>query len=116
MFSKRLKTDKLTFFRIAYEDKNGRLLWWKPHFYKLVETFGEEAKACFGLPPGARGQRLNLLFTRIERCISDDSAAKDALRIYLVKRCFERNEGLCWHLVDIPVARRLTAHKSRIDQ
>jgi hypothetical protein len=106
MFSKRLQPGRLTFFRIAYQDRNGRLLWWKPHYYKLVETLGQEAQACFGFPPTTRNRRLDLLFTKIEHYITDDPAAKGALSICLIKRCFRHNEALGWHLVDILVARR----------
>ena len=106
MFSKRIQLERVTFLRIAYQDRGGRLHWWKPHYYKLVETFGQEAQACLHSPAPIRSQRLDLLFTRIEHCIADDPAAKEALSVCLIKRFFRRDEISGWHLVDIIVARR----------
>lgn len=115
MFSKPIHAEGLTFFCIAYEEKSGRLVWWKPHYYKLVETFGEEARACFGFPRPARGKQLNRLFTKIENCLADDPGATEALSICVVKRCVRHDKDTGWHLVDILVARRLTALQSRIN-
>jgi hypothetical protein len=113
MFSMPTQAETLTFIRIAYEDKDSRLHWWKPHYYKLVETFGQEAKACFGFAPPVRGRRLNLLFAKIEHCIANDPAAKDAVSICLVKRCFKSDEEIGWHMVDTFVHRRPIARQSR---
>jgi hypothetical protein len=106
MFSKRLQPERLTFFRIAYQDRNGRLVWWKPHYYKLIETFGQEAQACFASSPPARYRRLDLLFTKIEHCITNDPAAIGALSVCLIKRRFRHDEVIGWQIVDILVARR----------
>lgn len=106
MFSRRVRPEALTFFRIAYQDQNGQLLWWKPHYYKLVETFGQEAQAYFRFPPPIRNQRLDILFTKIQHCLTDDPAAREILSICLIKRCVQRDEAIGWHLVDILVARR----------
>jgi hypothetical protein len=115
MFSKRLQPEGLTFFRVAYQDRKGHLFWWKPHYYKLVEAFGEEAQACFSLPLPTRAQRLDRLFTKIEHYIADDPAANEAFTICLVRRCCRRDETIGWHFVDVLAARRPN-HKLRSDR
>jgi hypothetical protein len=117
MFSKRLQPERLTFFRIAYQDRNGRLRWWKPHYYKLVETLGQEAQACYGFAPPTRDRRLVRLFTKIEHCFADDPEAKEALSICIIKRRFQRDEAIGWHPIDIVVARRpRSIHRECIDE
>lgn len=106
MFSKRLRPEGLTVFRIAYQDRNGRLVWWKPHYYKLVETFGQEAQACFRSTQQVRHRRLNHLFAKIDQCLANDPATKEAQSVSLVKRSFQHNEVMGWHIVDVLVARR----------
>lgn len=105
MFSTPISPRGLSFIRIAYEDSTGRLHWWKPHYYKLVETFGHEAKTCLMLPPPIRERHLDRLLARIEHCLDSDPAAKKAVSICLVQRRLRRSQPFGWYPLDICINR-----------
>ena len=100
MFSGRCDPHKLRVFRLAYLDGDGMMHWWKPHFYKLMEMFGEEAKICLRLPAPIRNNRLRSLISRIQQCINDDPRAQDISCICIIMRSCQRDENRCWHVVD----------------
>jgi hypothetical protein len=106
MFSTPFIPEKLKVFRIAYEDENGTMQWWRPHNYKFQQILGSEVRASFRLPSPRRERRIEKLFNKIEHCWPDDHGATNARTICIfLRRCYQSENGE-WHIAQKAVARR----------
>jgi hypothetical protein len=106
MFSKSFHKKRLTVYRIAYEDKSGRLIWWKPHYYKLSSIFGGEVKRCLKMPAPDRDEALDKVFGSIEHCLIDDPSAVNALSVCVVMRQSRQDGNGNWQLLNATIVRR----------
>jgi hypothetical protein len=108
MFSKHFSLIRIEVIRIGYEDHNLVFHWWRPHYYKLTELFGDEARACFHLRAPQRKKRLAVLFKKIEACMPNDPEARNVTSICLVvRRC--RDEKGHWLSSDRILVRKQIA-------
>jgi len=105
MFSQPVKPEQLRIYRIALEYPDGTSLWWRPHYYKLGQTFGQEFARATSLPLRERIDFLHNLRLRIEHCLSNDPRAAEATAYCMVLRHIERRSGGTWNTVDEIVQR-----------
>ena len=107
MFSRPSLSNRICVFRVAYEDKHGNLVWWKPHYYKLVQMFACEARTCIATGPYETRDRVRNLYRRIGHCLTNDLSARGALSICIVLRSCTRHPNGRLEMLDTVVGRFL---------
>ena len=106
MFSTVVDAESLRVLRVAYEDKQGNVHWWRPHYHRLGEMFGQEAKAIPNPSVHYYHDPTQILFSRIERCMADDPNAVEISGICLFVRYCQKGQDGDWHVRDVLVIRR----------
>jgi hypothetical protein len=86
MFSRPVRAEQIRIYRIRLEYPDGDARWWRPHYYKLQQTFGLDFRRAMSLPLADRIERLHNLRLRIEHCLSRDPGAAGVTGYCLVLR------------------------------
>jgi hypothetical protein len=105
MFSRPVRPEQIRVYRIWLEYPDGSTRWWRPHYYKLQQTFGLDFKRATGLPLPDRIDLLHNLRLRIERCLKQDPAAAGATSYCVVLRRPVLDPDGTWKPVDEVVQR-----------
>jgi len=105
MFSRPVRAERLRVFRIALEYPDGSSRWWRPHYYKLQQEFGQDFGRAASLPLPQRLERLYRLRVHIAHCLKHDPAAAGATGYSMVLRTTTPQPGGNWKTVDEVVER-----------
>ena len=106
MFSKPLPRWKGMAYRIALEDAEGKLHWWRPCFPKIVAVMGDRYRACLSLPDERRRRLLAAWIAGVQNCIAQDPAPIEGVRnACVVERSIVDGPGGEWTTLDDIVER-----------
>ena len=104
MFSSPFVPQELRVCRIALECGDGKLLWWRPHFYKLPLLLGERFAWCMGRPPAVRARWLRPLVQETIHCIQNDPGVISARKVCITLRVVTRAQHGKWRIANQVIA------------